>query len=218
MNEWRTADNRNALGRALAEDVSKALRGRRSPLLVVSGGATPAPFFNELNPLLTANTMVTLTDERWVASDHADSNGLLVQRHLPAARFLPLKMEGALQDCLPRLERQFSALPTFEAVILGMGEDGHTASLFPHHPTLKKGLAADGPACMAITDSPKPPPERITLTFARIIKTRRLYLHITGTAKRSLLEQVMQSGSTEQYPICAFLQQTDVPPVIYWAP
>lgn len=123
-----------------------------------------------------------------------------------------------MQDCLPALERQFSALPAFDAVILGMGEDGHTASLFPHHPTLKQGLAVGGPACLAITDSPKPPPERVTLTFARMMKTRRLYLHVTGAAKRALLEQVMQPGPVEQYPIRAFLQQTNVPPVIYWAP
>ncbi len=108
--------------------------------------------------------------------------------------------------------------PIFNTVILGMGEDGHTASLFPHHPMLQQGLDLDGNAlCLPITDSPKPPPERITLTAAALTNCRQLILYITGDAKREVYEKVVATADAQEHPIYAFIAQQRVPLTVYWA-
>jgi len=106
----------------------------------------------------------------------------------------------------------------FDVVILGMGDDAHTASLFPHHPQLKAALdPAQAQLCLPITDSPKPPPERLTLTFNALTNARRLYVHITGEAKKPVAERAIARHDPQAMPISAFFHQARAPIAIWWA-
>lgn len=219
--------SRDALAEALAKETAAALRDaiaqRGLATLVVSGGSTPLPFFKALQkePLDWSSLLVTVADERWVPATHADSNEKLVRDHLLKgdARFIALyngassaiNGEEVAEEALRRM------LPPFDVTILGMGPDGHTASLFPHHPRLEDALESTQRLCMGIENAPKPPPERLSLTRHALLQSRRLLLHVTGTDKKDVLEAAMQPGPVAALPIRAFLHQEEAPLEIYWA-
>lgn len=216
---------------ALAGQVADLLRdgigerGRAS--LVVSGGFTPVQFFAALSALALdwKQVVVTLADERWVDPTDADSNERLVRQHLlqnqaAVARFVGLKNEAfsAVQgekECEDRL----ALLPRpFDAVILGMGNDGHTASLFPQAARLGEALDMDsGTLCLAITP-PAAPYERMTLTLPALLHSREIILHLVGPDKRAVYEQALAEGPVAEMPIRAVLGQTSVPVTVFWAP
>ena len=98
-----------------------------------------------------------------------------------------------------------------DVTVLGMGEDGHTASLFPDHPSMAEGLATQAP-CIAVADSPKPPPERVSLSAALLCASRYLYLHINGESKRRLLEK-----ESTAHPITHILKQANGKTATFWA-
>ena len=204
-----------------------AERGRA--LLIVSGGSTPVPFFQALArcALDWSAVTITLADERWVPPDHPDSNEALVRAHLlranaAAAHFVPLYNGAATPVAgVPELEATLAALPwPADAVVLGMGGDGHTASLFPDAPELPYALMDAAPArCLAVA-SPTPPNvpvPRVSLTRRALLDTRQLIVHLTGEDKLELLHQAMLPGDVAEYPIRAVLQQHDVPCHIFQA-
>lgn len=210
------------VGARLSDGISQ--RGHAS--MVVSGGKTPLGFFEQLRTLdLDWNKVtVTLADERWVATDHADSNELLVRKHLLAdkasvARFIPLKFEADTPSVGARLaSRALAALDCpFDVVILGMGEDGHTASLFPGSPQIAAGLFdASGDACLATENTSKAPRWRITLTAPRLLRAHNIAVHITGAAKWSLLGDALAGHDVERLPIRFALNQERVPCHVFW--
>lgn len=217
----------------LADHVAAVLRHglaeRGSALLVVSGGQTPVPFFQALAcaALDWHAVTITLADERWVPEDHPDSNARLVRQHLlraraAQARFVPLFNETVTpQEGLADLERSLSTLPwPADAVILGMGQDGHTASLFPDAAELPYALLDASPArCLAIA-APAPPNvplPRVSLTRKALMDARQIIVHITGEDKLELLHQALLPGAVEEYPIRAVLQQHEVPCHIFQA-
>lgn len=216
-------DSREAAGEALAATVAPLLKSEKTPSLVVSGGSTPKPFFQALQGLMNdlPATSVLMADERWVPTEHADSNEKLLREHLahPHINIVSLYENALLEDGATLIEERLQPLPLpFSAVILGMGEDGHTASLFPHHPALSDALnPAQTRRCLPVSNSPKPPSERITLTGPALLNTRALFIHISGEGKRAVLEEAMQPGPVEALPIRYFLQQSAVPVAIYWA-
>ncbi len=211
-----------AAGAALAGEVAQALGdaldARDAASLAVPGGRTPLPFFHALRamPLEFRRVAVTLTDERCVPVDDADSNEALVraqllQHHAAAAQFLPLRCgdaDGALTT-MP--------LP-FDAVVLGMGEDGHFASLFPGSSGLDAALdLRAAPGCVAM-QAPSPPVARISLNLAALAHARRLFLFVTGAAKRSVLEQAAVPSQASQWPVGALLALRQPQVEVYWAP
>jgi 6-phosphogluconolactonase len=217
---------REHLARLLAEAVASALIGdleqRERVLLVVSGGSTPVPFFQALarKPLAWHRVDVTLADERWVAADAADSNARLVREHLlqheaSEARFVPLTSEASTPE--EGVEEVAQRLLTLawpaSAVVLGMGEDGHTASLFPDCRELELALSTEVPVVAVRTPSQFQP--RITLSADRLHQTRRLFLHITGETKRVVLGEALGGDDIRTLPIRAFLAG---PLAIHWAP
>jgi 6-phosphogluconolactonase len=221
---------RGALDCALAERVhgllQQAIDERGEALLVVSGGTTPVGFFGVLAalPLDWSRVTITLADERWVPPEHPDSNEGLLRRQLligaaAGARFLPLYNGAARpEDAEVGIGARLDALGRFDAVILGMGGDGHTASLFPGSSTLAAGLAADGErSCLAVHPVGASHP-RLSLSLPRLIDTRVLLLHITGAAKRAVLEQAFAENHPLVLPIAAFLHLRDLRPLVYWAP
>lgn len=180
-----------------------ALAERGQAMLVVSGGSTPVPFLQALSAceLDWPRVTVTLADERWLPDDHADSNAGLVRAHLltgpaAAANWLPLgDGRGDPVAALPTIEANLARAPwPADVVVLGMGGDGHTASLFPHGPGLAQALDPAGAArCQVVLAPtlPNVPVARITLTARALLDARALVLHTTGPSKRALLAQVM---------------------------
>ncbi len=195
--------------------------------LAVSGGSTPVPLFRELagRELPWEHVVITLVDERWVAPTDPDSNEHLVRTHLlrdraAAARLVGMKTEhgdafageAACEARLRRVERPFAAL------VLGMGEDGHTASLFPGAKRLAEAVAMDsGRLCMAIVP-PHAPHPRMTLTLPAILDTGVILLHITGDTKREVYARARAEGPPEEMPIRYVLRQRQTPVEVYWAP
>ncbi len=215
----------------LADEIGKRLtagvadNGRAS--LAVSGGSTPVALFERLSAmdLNWPKMMITLVDERWVATTEADSNEHLVRSHLlrdkaAVAAFIGLKNAAATaaageEEC----ERHLRKMPRpFDVLILGMGGDGHTASLFPGAQKLSRATDMRGPqTCMGIAPRTAPH-ERMTLTLPAILDARQIYLHITGHQKMDVLKQAQAEGPAEDMPIRFILRQQKTPVSIYWAP
>ena len=224
MNEWHIFAGSGELDRALAEHLGKRLQtdierhGHAS--LAVSGGSTPIGMFRKLSSceLDWSRVWLTLVDERRVATDSPASNERMLRENLlqnraAAARFISLADNGA--DGVAALGRALDAIPRpFSAVVLGMGGDGHTASWFPGAANLPALLDPANPADVAETMPVTAPHERLTLTLAAVLKSREILIHITGEAKKTLLE----NARAEQHPVAAILQQTVTPASIWWAP
>ena len=209
-----------ASGAALADAVAGDIAARRAAglaarghaSLVATGGRSPGPVYDRLAAadLDWAHVAVTLSDERQVDAESPNANARLLRERLfvdraAAARFLPLTdyAEPALAKLLP-----------FDAVMLGMGEDGHVASLIPGSPVM--ALAA-GPALTA--ESPQgfgnPPVPRISLTFAALLQSRAIFLLIAGEAKRQVAARALDGA---ELPVATILNQDLVPVRIVWAP
>ncbi len=220
--------DREVLAKALARDVAAALSARLAvqveAMLAVSGGSTPGLFFAELSKagLDWSRVIVTLVDDRWVPEASPRSNAALVRRHLlinnaAAARFIPL-YNGAASPQAGRaaIEAQFAQLPlSLAAAVLGMGEDGHTASFFPGGDRLAMALAPAQGQSVEAMNAPNAGEPRITLTLPVLLKADLLALHIEGEGKRVVLEQALAEGPVEAMPVRAVLRHD---PKIYWSP
>ena len=223
----RGADNpamaAERLGARVLAALSAAIRQRGEAWLVVSGGSTPIALFHYLSsqPIAWDKVSVTLTDERCVAVDDLASNAGLVRKrlltkHAKAARFIGLfDGAGALRDAETTAERQLRPLPCYDVVILGMGEDGHTASIFPRAANRDLALQADSLRLALLIDPVTASPLRITQTVARLLRTRHLALHFTGPDKARLFKRILGNPDARQWPVAAFLTQTEVPAEIY---
>lgn len=220
------ATPRETLARQLAGAVADALRQdldeQPRALLVVSGGSTPVPFFQALaqSELPWSRIDVTLADERWVAEDADDSNARLVREHLlqgpaAAANFVPLTSADPTpeQGVAAVAERLAGLAWPASVVILGMGGDGHTASLFPDSRELDLALSTAEP--LVAVRTPSQPQARITLSADRLHQARRHLLHITGDDKRTVLGRALVGDDIRELPIRAFLS---CPLAVYWAP
>jgi 6-phosphogluconolactonase len=185
----RAADA-GACARRAADLVAAAVRGGARHL-VLAGGTTPMAAYALLDAMDLSWDGVHLWygDERCVPFDHPDSNHGQVAAILraPGATWHPMPGElGPAAGAAAYAQELAAAGAAFDLVLGGMGPDGHTASLFPHHEALRAtGLTA------GITDSPKPPPERITLTLPALNGGRRLLLLVTGAGKAPALARVL---------------------------
>ncbi len=217
-----------ALAERIAARLRSALAERGRAVLAVSGGSTPKDFFARLSreTLDWANVQVTLVDERWVPDSDARSNAQLVKSQLlqhaaGAAQFVPLYTGAATpEEGLAAASARIDALALpFDAVVLGMGDDGHTASFFPGGDHLAEALDLDGHARvlpMRAADAGEP---RITLSLPTLLETRSLYLLVTGERKRDLLADVrLGLDAARNYPVRAVLTQQRVPVAVYWCP
>jgi 6-phosphogluconolactonase len=222
----------DALARALAERIAERLREgiaeRGAGLLAVSGGNTPLRFFQQLSriELDWPKVQVVLVDERWVPETHERSNARMVKAELlqhaaSAAHFVPLYAGAPTPEAgMAAVRARVAALPyPFDAVILGMGGDGHTASFFPGGDRLAEALDLAGQAQVLPMRAPGAGEPRITFTLPTLLKTRALYLHIEGEAKRQLLADArLGLGAAKDYPVRSVLTQARVPVAVYWCP
>jgi 6-phosphogluconolactonase len=216
------SDDENVLAKKLAVSVCKQLKiclaEKNKACLAVSGGATPIAFFQQLSQqeLDWAKVTVVLVDERWLPTDHKDSNEKLVHDHLiqnnaKKAYFLGLKNSAELpsegiMDCETQLRTQIDHI---DVVVLGMGSDGHTASWFTGSTKLAALLDSDTSAwCLPIEDSFLPQP-RMSLTWRFIKRAEKIYLHFTGEDKYKVFVQACEEIS-EQLPVSHVLHQDGI--------
>ncbi len=205
--------------------LSEAVKQRGLASLVVSGGNTPRALFEALSQreLPWSQITITLADERWVDISSEASNEAMVRKTLlqgPAseANFMPLKNTAeTAAEGQQMCHEIFSSLPgPFDLVILGMGDDGHTASLFPG--VSGSALNSNSIAlCESITP-PDAPHERMTLTAKALLNSRKLILHIVGDSKWQVYQNALSEGSADQMPIRIALHQDKVPVDVYWSP
>lgn len=228
--EWRF-DNSEAQASALSLVVSdvleQGLRERGHASLVVSGGRTPAALFAKLaaTPLDWARVHITLADERWVEpSDEASNEHLvrttLLRDYARVAAFTGLRTSASDPAAgAKEAWRRCASLPRpFDQVLLGMGDNGHFASLFPGAAGLSEALDEHAePGCVAITPLDAPH-ARISLNLAALLRARSIHVQISGADKWEVYQRALEPGPFSELPIRALLRQRQVPVDIYWSP
>jgi len=216
----------HALADEVADIINKAVSLNGKASIAVSGGSTPKGFFEALSvkDLPWKKVTVTLADERWVNIDDAASNTRLVHENLllnkaSVAKFFHLKQgvnlsEETLQDL--NLAAKSSFLP-LDVLILGMGEDGHTASLFPCSDQIADALSTANTNVLMKVVPKTAPHERITFSFASLITSKNTFLHLCGESKKQILEKALSDSDIFEMPIRAFLQHPTLNTQVYWA-
>lgn len=211
----------------IAATLEAALKTRGIASLVVSGGKSPVRLFHALRAkeLDWSRVCVALADERWVETNEAGSNEKLVrdellQEQAAKARFLGLKNAAPAPDLgAVSAWETFARVPRpFDTVVLGMGDDGHTASLFPNSPNLKSALnLASAAGCVGMV-SPVAPQARMSLNLSALTDARRLIVMISGDDKWRTYIAASGEGPVEDMPVRAVLRQTRAPVEVMWAP
>jgi len=220
-----------ALADALAAEIARALAasiaGRGEASLLVSGGATPKRLFHELagRPLNWAAVRISLVDERWVGPASERSNARLITENLltglaRAAEFVPLFTDGigAADGVSAASERVGRLSRPFDAVILGMGNDGHTASFFPGADRLDAALDPANTNPLIAIEAPGAGEPRVTFTLSSLLDTNLLALHIEGAQKAATLQRALAPGPVAEMPVRAVLRQPTTPLTVYWCP
>ena len=219
------AELEDELAAQIAATLSEACAQRIRPSLVVSGGRTPAALFEKLShkDIPWQKIAITLADERWVAADHAASNEKLVratllQNKAADAEFISLTTdhdtpEAGLQD----VETRLADIPQpFDIVLLGMGDDGHTASLFPDAPELNAALQSEN-MCHPM-HPPNAKQARISLTASALLNSREIVVLIAGQKKLEVMRSALSGNDVMHMPVRFLFQQQRVPVTFYWSP
>ncbi len=203
-----------------------AQRGRARMLL--SGGTTPAPIYELLSDqgLEWARVEVGLGDERWLSPQDKDSNAWLVRdsflRHAEGAHFDPLVRVGLpIAECVHTANLLATHTQPACLVVLGMGNDGHTASLFPGSADLPQALQSKHPyAALDATGCPvaKNWPLRITLTPHGLALAGQRLLLLRGPQKLDVLNAALASGDVHAYPVLAAINAPGNPLRVHWCP
>jgi len=217
----------HALSGEIKVDLEEAIAVRGASSLVVSGGRTPRTLFRELSAenLDWSRVRISLADERWVDTASPESNEHLLRETLlqglaSAAHFVGLKNPAPTPEAGAEwAARALTRVPRpFDIVVLGMGEDGHTASLFPGSLALSRGLdPAAAPGCIAV-NALTAPHARLSLNLSALLDSRRIILHIEGESKWQVYQRARMPGLAAELPVRAILHQKVVPVDIFWAP
>ncbi len=233
VNEFRFDDRESmldALYRVMLGDLENALAERAAATLLLSGGSTPAPLYRRLAqaPLAWSAVQVALVDERWVDKNSDHSNERLIRETLltangAAASFIgmknnhptPFSGEAECNLAYTQLHRPF------DIALLGMGPDGHTASLFPLAQGLEEALDKQL-HCAAIrarrSEVTGDRLERMTMTPWGLLQSRKLILLISGDEKWRIYREARQNGASVVLPVSFFIDQDRVPLEVYWSP
>lgn len=224
--EFLAFDSRMQASLVLADELETTLRSAladsASVTLVVSGGTSPVEMFHSLSQrdLDWERVTVIPSDERVVTSNHPERNDAMIRRELlirnaSAANLTSLLPEA--NDASPEEETIKPVIPAvIDAVVLGMGDDGHTASLFPDSPGIENALQSQRQ--LLRMSVPRLQAKRISLTPAALLTGKRIDLLFFGLDKRAVFEAAMKDGPASTYPIRAVLHQNRVPVRVFWAP
>ncbi len=211
-----------AAAEAIAAWLAAGLDENGRASFVGTGGTSPGPVYDLLAtlPLPWEQISVTLSDERWVPPTSPDSNERQLRERLMVgeavrARFVPLWSDApTAEDAAEAAEAELEALFPADVVLLGMGEDGHFASLFPGSPMLEEGLDPFGGSLVIAvpTGDPAPSVERISLTLYALKQAFLILVLISGEAKRRIIED------RDDLPIHALFRAADMPVRVIWSP
>lgn len=210
----------------IIEKLNKVIKENKRASLLVSGGSTPKPLFKKLSKANIAweKVIVSLVDDRWVASTHKDSNELLVKENLlqnnaKKAKFIGMyieEKEAFTSDisCSKIYEKE--VFP-FDVVILGMGADSHTASLFPNNEKLEEAYDLENEnLCISIKPTTASH-DRMSLTLQGILSAKNIILHIEGEEKLKVYEEALNSNDIFTKPISAVLNNKNKKVEVYHA-
>jgi len=205
------------LSQRIIIDLKEAILNKGKATLLVSGGSTPKPLFEKLSTMDIdwEKVVVGLCDERWVDNKHKDSNELFVKQNLlknlaQNATFVPLfqdeiSIEDAQQFCSQVLENK---LYPFDVLILGMGTDGHTASLFPKNIKLKEALDLENKNLCICMEPEFAPHKRMSLSRSAILSANNIYLHFEGEEKQKIFKKVLDGIDMYEMPISSIINQS----------
>lgn len=225
LNQFETRDLlAKALALAVSTRLADAIKRDGAAFLAVSGGSTPGLFFDVLShaEIEWDKVTVTLVDERLAPDTSSRSNAALVksrllQNNAKAAHFLPLYTTGNIDADAATAERAIRAVGrALDVAILGMGNDGHTASFFPDAAELATALDKNGRQNVCAIHAQSAGEPRLTLTLPPLLEAGFLALHIEGAEKKATLERILAPGAHE--PIRRVLDATQTPAEIFWAP
>lgn len=214
----------NAFAYRVAKDLEEAIARKGSASLLLSGGNTPRPFLARLakERVDWSRVKIGLVDERWVDPESGQSNENLVRSELlergaDAAAFVGMYRENLSPEAAcPEVEAAYRKFYPFDVVVLGMGSDGHTASLFPQRPELSELLETE--ALCGLAEAPAEPKQRMTLSLHAIATAAHCYLHIEGGAKLAVYEAALEGGAdSAEMPIRAVLNHPDIALEIFYA-
>jgi 6-phosphogluconolactonase len=210
---------------AISSTLRRELEQQPRARLLVSGGTTPAPVFRALSkaPLDWSRVDIGLVDERWLLPSDTDSNAYLVTTHLlrnhaAAAHFESMTRPGRnIEAALGAANLHAGRTPT--VIVLGMGDDGHTASLFPHMAGLDAALAS--PMAYVAVDATGcagagPWPRRISLTPTGLAPASTRILLLRGDAKRSVFERALDGTDPREMPIRIAFTTPGATLDVYW--
>jgi len=205
--EWRVFPDAEPLvarlADALCEAAQAAVAARGVFHLVLAGGSTPLDLYRALAARNAGDAQWHLWygDERCLSQDHPERNSRMIEMawlaasQIPPENRRPIPVELGSVQAAPLYAAWLQDVADFDVVLLGMGEDGHTASLFPGHDW---GIAQDGPDVLAVHAAPKPPPERVSLSASRLSRSSRVWFVIAGSGKRMAIANWKQG---EDLPI-----------------
>lgn len=187
------AELEQAAAQAILQAAQQAISQRGAFHIVLAGGNSPRRVYENLREADTdwAAWHIYIGDERCLPPDHAERNSRMAalawlnQVAIPAAQIHPIPAELGAEIAASRYAQVVNEIEQFDLVLLGLGEDGHTASLFPDHDW---GTTPDAPSTLAIYDSPKPPPERVSLSAYRLGAARLVMFLVSGNSKRQAVK------------------------------
>ena len=214
-----------ALGQSIMKDLQEAIEERGKASLIVSGGSTPKPLFQRLStlPLAWEKVSVGLCDERWIPAFEEDSNEHLVKTYLlqdkaSKATFVGMYVEAceadeAVQKCSQKIKER---LFPFDVLVLGMGADAHTASLFPHNVKLGQAFDLEREALCIAIEPTTAPYMRMSLTRKALLSAQHIYLHFEGKEKQAVYAEVIAGDDSYAMPIRTVLNQNDKQVKVYY--
>lgn len=175
---------------AIVRIADQAIAAHGAFHIVLAGGNTPRALYQKLRGIKTEwhDWHIYFGDERCLPPEHAERNSLMAYEtwlshvEIPAAQIHPIPAELGPEQGAAAYAGILREVGKFDLVLLGLGEDGHTASLFPGHDW---GVEADAPATLAVHDSPKPPPQRISLSAQRLGHAWQIMFLVTGVSKKN---------------------------------
>lgn len=203
--DWRVFADVDALvaelSAALCAEAAAAIAARGTFHLVLAGGTTPLALYRALARLQAGDARwhIWYGDERCLPVGHPERNSGVIEAawlaasHIPSENRRPIPAERGSQEATTVYAEWLAGVADFDVALLGMGEDGHTASLFPGH-------SWDGADALAVYDAPKPPPERVSLSAARLSRSQRVWFVITGAGK---CEALARWKNGERLPVSA---------------